>query len=83
VNKAFAALAAGLLTLVLLSPGAEARCWSNGYRWHCTHHRYHHAWRYRYYRPYYPPVYPAYYPYAYQPYYRPAYFCFPFWPFCG
>ena len=56
------------------SQPAEARCWWNGYRWHCSHYR-HHYWHTRYYPHYYRP-------YAYNYYYRPAY-CFPFWPFCA
>jgi len=59
VRKLFGALAAAVLTLVLLAPPAEARCWWNGYRWHCT--RYHH-----HYVGY--PAYP-YYGYVYYPYY--------------
>lgn len=55
---------------------AEARCWWNGYRTVCTHHRHYwsgHYYPYRYYRPYY-------YGYGYYPYYyRPV--CTP-WPLC-
>ena len=71
----WAAIAAAVLTLVLLAPPAEARCWWNGYRWHCT--RYHH-----HYVGY--PAYPyygyGYYPYYYRPHYRPYYACL--FPFC-
>ena len=70
-----AALAAVVLSALLWSQPAEARCWWNGYRWHCTHYR-HHYWHVRHY-PYY-----GYYGY-YQPYYYRPYYCFPFWPFCG
>ena len=76
------ALAAVILSSLFWSQPAEARCWWNGYRWHCSHHR-HHYWRAGYYpyyygyRPYYPAAY--YRPYAY---YRPLY-CIPFTPFCG
>src|SRR5579862_5161726 len=75
VKRMLGAVAAAFLALALLSPPAAASCWWNGYRWHCTHHRYHHYVGYRY--PYY-----GYYssPYYYRPYY---YGCFPIWPFCG
>jgi hypothetical protein len=69
------ALAAVILSALLWSQPAEARCWWNGWRWHCTHYR-HHYWHARYY-PYY-----GYYGY-YGPYYYRPYYCFPFWPFCG
>ena len=72
----YAALAAVILSGLVWSSPAEARCWWNGYRWHCTHHRYY--THYRHYRPYYGYYRPAYYPYYYRPYY-----CFPVWPFCG
>jgi hypothetical protein len=65
------ALAAIVLSALFWSQPAEARCWWNGYRWHCSHHHY---WHTRYYPSYYRPYYYA--------YYRPAY-CFPFWPFCA
>jgi hypothetical protein len=65
------ALAAVLLVGLFWSSAAEARCWWNGYRWHCTHRHYWYGHYYRY--PYYP-----YYPYPY--YYRP-YVCTP-WPLC-
>jgi hypothetical protein len=74
VKTIYAALAAIILSGLVWSSPAEARCWWNGYRWQCTHHRY-----YSHYRPYYYGYYrPAYYPYYYRPYY-----CFPIWPFCG
>ncbi len=44
-----ATLAAFVLGTAALSSPAEARCWWNGYAWHCWHpdggwwhHRYHH-----------------------------------------
>src|SRR4051812_3631101 len=81
VKTLLTAIAAVIVTTLLWSQPAEARCWSNGYRWHCSHHR-HHYWRAGYYpyygyRPYYRAAY--YRPYAY---YRPLY-CVPFTPFCG
>jgi hypothetical protein len=72
VNKIFGALAAVMLTLVLLTPPAEARCRWNGYRSHCTYYRHHHYGRYWHPYPYY-----GYYAY---PYYRPYYACI--FPFC-
>jgi len=75
VTKLFGALAAAIMTLVLLAPPAEARCWWNGYRWHCTRHHHHYV-GYRAY-PYYGY---GYYPYYYRPYYRPYYACV--FPFC-
>jgi hypothetical protein len=83
VKKLFGVLAAVLLALVVLAPPAEARCWWNGYRWHC-HHRHHyysrHWYPYRYYGYYSNPYYyrPYYRPYYYRPYY--AYACI--FPFC-
>jgi len=74
MKKTLGALAAAILALVLLAPPAEARCWWNGYRSHCTHYRYQHYVGYGY--PY--PGY-GYYPY-YRPYYRPYYACI--FPFC-
>ena len=72
------ALAAIILSSLFWSQPAEARCWWNGYRWHCSHYR-HHYWHTRYYPHYYRPYTYAYYrPY----YYRPGY-CFPVWPFCA
>jgi hypothetical protein len=80
VKKLVIALAVIVVSALLWSQPAEARCWWNGWRWHCSHHHYlrHHYWHAHYY-PYY-----GYYGY-YQPsyYYRPYYWCFPFWPFCG
>src|SRR5215472_11988299 len=77
VRKLFGVLAAVMLAFLLVAPPAEARCWSNGYGWHCTHYR-HHYWhaRYWYLRHYYRPYYYGY----YRPYYRP-YACTP-WPLC-
>ena len=40
-----ASLAAFLLGTAALSTPAEARCWWNGYAWHCS--RPHHAWGWR------------------------------------
>ena len=48
------ALAAVILSALLWSQPAEARCWWNGWRWHCTHYR-HHYWRHAGYYPYYVP----------------------------
>ena len=78
MKKLFGALAAIMLAMLLLAPTAEARCWWNGYRWHCTHHYRHHDWHARHWwRPHY---YGWYYPrYYYRPYYY-AYACA--WPWC-
>ena len=65
-------LGALLLLTVFWPHSAEARCWWNGYRWKCTHHRHHY---YRYYN------YPYYQPYYYSPYYYRPYVCTP-WPIC-
>jgi hypothetical protein len=76
VKKLFGVIAAAILALMLLAPPAEARCWWNGYRWHCTHYRHHHyvGYPYRYY---------GYYPYPYyRPYYRPYYAYACIFPFC-
>jgi len=57
---AIATVTAFLLGTAALSSPADARCWSNGYAWHCWHphawyhHHYHHwgpygygyGWRY-------------------------------------
>ena len=69
MKKLFGVLAALMLVSVVFAPPAEARCWWNGYRWHCSHYRHHvrHWYPYRYYG-YYP------YPYYYRPYYRPYYY---------
>jgi len=49
----------GALTAVTLLAGvaaaqpAQARCWWNGYEWHCWHPHawgYHHRWDHRWYR---------------------------------
>ncbi len=59
----FGGLAALLLGSAALVPQAEARCWWNGYAWHCWHpHAY--WWRHPHY----------YHPYAYwhHPHYRYA-----------
>ena len=71
------ALAGGLLFGAVMSTPAEARCWWNGYSWHCTHYR-HHYWHARHWwRPY--PYYGWYGPrYYYRPHY--AYACI--WPLC-
>ncbi len=47
----FAGFAAVLLATSTMVPPAEARCWWNGYSWHCW---YPHAWYWRHYyrRPY-------------------------------
>jgi hypothetical protein len=68
VKKLFGAFAAAIVALVLFTPPAEARCWWNGYRWHCTPH-YHHYVGYPYYGY-------GYYPYYYRPYYACVF------PFC-
>jgi hypothetical protein len=77
VTKIFGALAAILLALVVFAPPAEAHCWWNGYRWHCSYYRHYvrHWYPYRYYG-YYP------YPYYYRPYYRPYYAYACIFPFC-
>lgn len=80
MKKLIIALAALVVSALLWSSPAEARCWWNGWRWHCAHHHYwHHHYRHARYYPYY--GYYGYYRPAY--YYRPYYWCFPFWPFCG
>jgi hypothetical protein len=71
-----AGLIAGVLAAGVMVPQAQARCWWNGYTWHCWHHhswwwRHHHWHAHHYwYRPY------AHY-YWYQPYagyyWSPAY----------
>jgi hypothetical protein len=46
-----AALAAFVLGSAVLTTPAEARCWWNGYAWHCWRpHPY--AWRWRHHYPY-------------------------------
>jgi hypothetical protein len=77
VKKIFGALAAVMLALVIFAPPAEAHCWWNGYRWHCSYHRHYvrHWSPYRYYG--YNP-----YPYYYRPYYRPYYAYACVFPFC-
>jgi hypothetical protein len=76
MKKIVMALAVIMLAGLFWPNQAEARCWWNGYRWHCTHYRHYwsgHYYPYRYYRPYY-------YGYGYYPYYyRPV--CTP-WPLC-
>jgi hypothetical protein len=37
-----------LLAGVAAAQPAEARCWSNGYEWHCWH-PYHSGWHYHWY----------------------------------
>ena len=58
MKKIFGALAALVLALVIFAPPAEAHCWWNGYRWHCSYYRHYvrHWHPYRYY---------GYYPYPY------------------
>ena len=78
MKKIVMALAVVILAGLFWSNPAEARCWWNGFRWHCTHHYRHHYsyghyYPYRYYRPYY-------YGY-YRPYYHRPYVCTP-WPLC-
>src|SRR5205085_7763373 len=48
MKKTLGALAAVVFALMLFAPPAEARCWWNGYRWHCSHHYGHHYWHARY-----------------------------------
>ncbi len=72
MTRIFGAVAAIILALMLFAPPAEARCWWNGYRWHCTHYRHRYYSRYWYSYPYY-----GYYPYYYRPY---VYACV--WPYC-
>ena len=42
-----ATVAAFVLGTAALASPAEARCWSNGYSWHCWHR---HAWYHHHYR---------------------------------
>ena len=80
MKKLIIALAAVVVSALLWSQPAEARCWWNGWRWQCSHHHY---WRHHYRHTRYYPYYGYYsYPRPYY-YYRPYYWCFPFWPFCG
>jgi hypothetical protein len=79
VTKILGAVAAAMLALMVLAPQAEARCWWNGYRWHCTRY-YHHYVGYPYYGYGYGYGY-GYYPY-YRPYYRPYYAYACIFPFC-
>ena len=44
-----AGLAAFLLGTAAFAQPAEARCWWNGYSWHCWHP---HAWWWHHHRPY-------------------------------
>jgi hypothetical protein len=84
VRKLVLAVAAIILTGLLWSPPAEARCWWNGWRWHCAHYRHywgHHYWRHHYWRSGYYPY--RYYGYYYRPYYYRPYYCIPFTPFCA
>ena len=78
MKKILMALAVVTFSGLFWSQPAEARCWWNGFRWHCTHYR-HHYWHARYWYPrhyYYRPYYYGWYrPY----YYRPV--CTP-WPLC-
>jgi hypothetical protein len=85
VKKILMALAVLMFAGAFWSQPAEARCWWNGFRWHCTHfyrHHWwygyyspyrHHRWWYAYYRPYrHHRWYGYYHPYRY--YYRPYYY---------
>jgi hypothetical protein len=45
-------LAAFLLGTAAMAQPAEARCWWNGYAWHCWHP---HAWWWRHHHPYWGP----------------------------
>jgi hypothetical protein len=73
MKRIVVALAAVIVTALLWSPPAEARCWWNGYRTVCTHRHYWGYYHpYRYYRPYYG---------YYGPYYYRPYVCTP-WPLC-
>lgn len=77
MKKILGGLAAVTLALMLFSPPAEARCWWNGWRWHCSHHHYYH----HYVRHWYPYGYYGYYSYPY--YYRPRYYAYAcVWPLC-
>ena len=77
MKKIVMALAAVMFAALFFAQPAEARCWWDGWRSHCTRHH-HHYWSRYYYRPYY-------YGYYYRPYYRPYYYrpyvCTP-WPLC-
>jgi len=44
-----ATLAALVIGTAAFAQPAEARCWWNGYSWHCWHP---HAWGWRYHHPY-------------------------------
>ena len=68
MKKLLGALAAIVLTLMLLAPPAEARCWWGGYRWHCAHYYRHHYWHARYW----------WYPYPYYHWYQPRYYYPPY-----
>jgi hypothetical protein len=47
MSKLVIAAIGGLaLGTIALSNPAEARCWWNGYDWHCSHHRNWHSWNY-------------------------------------
>ena len=76
MKKIIMALTVVMFAGLFWSNQAEARCWWNGYRTHCTPYRHHywygHYYPYRYYRPYY---YGSYRPYYYRPW-----ACV--WPFC-
>lgn len=80
MKKLIIALAVVMVSALLWSQPAEARCWWDGGRWHCSHHHY---WRHHYSHARYYPYYGYYGDYRPYYYYRPYYWCFPFWPFCG
>ena len=80
MKKMIMALALVLFAGLAWSAPAEARCWFDGWRWHCTrHHVRHHYWHARYWHPYsyYRPYYYGY----YRPHYYRPYACTP-WPLC-
>ena len=62
-----ATLATFLIGTAALVQQAEARCWWNGYHWHCWYPG--HAWWWRHNHPYWH----HYYGWGYGPHWRPAY----------
>jgi hypothetical protein len=51
-NLLLAALAAVTLGSAAMVPQADARCWWNGYGWHCWHPHGWWAYRHHYWHPY-------------------------------